>query len=82
MRTPKFSDPSLDNCGSSSLSDTTRHQHTEDYVRTFDQTKNASGAPSFVWVKGEPLFLSKMSGDMVNRGKVPKTPCRNCGKCH
>ena len=41
-------------CGKHRLS-----QPSEDYAKVFESTKDALGAPTFVWVKAEPPFRSK-----------------------
>ena len=53
-----------------------------DYQRDFTSTQHAPGAPAFVWIKGEPHFRSRNSGDLVNCVHQPKTPCRVCGHSH
>jgi|Transcript_24976 hypothetical protein len=55
---------------------------TPDYQRVFESTQHTLGAPAFVWIKGEPHFRSRNSGDPVNWVRQPKTPCRVCGHCH
>ena len=52
---------------------------TLDCQRVFENTQHASRAPAFVWIKGEPHFQSRNSGDLVNYARQPKTPCRVCG---
>ena len=36
-----------------------------DYQRVFESTQHAPGALAFVWIKGEPHFRSRNSGDLV-----------------
>ena len=36
----------------------------------------------FIYVKGVPHFRSKTTGDLVNAGEPPNTPCRSCQNCH
>ena len=52
------------------------------YDKLFEDSKDALGAPPFIYVKGVPHFRSKTTGDLVNAGKPPNTPCRSCQKCH
>ena len=52
------------------------------YDKLFEESKDAPGAPPFIYVKGVPHFRSKTTGDLVNAGKPPNTPCRSCQKCH
>ena len=52
------------------------------YDKLFEDSKDAPGAPPFIYVKGVPHFRSKTTGDLVNAGKPPNTPCRSCQKCH
>ena len=52
------------------------------YDKLFEDSKDAPGAPPFIYVKGVPHFRSKTTGDLVNAGKPPNTPCRFCLKCH
>ena len=54
---------------------------TPDYQWVFESTQHTPGAPAFVWIKGEPHFRSRNSGDLVNCVRQPKTPCRVCGHC-
>ena len=55
---------------------------TVDYQRFFEATQEAPGAPAFIWIKGEPHFRSRNSGDLINCSRPPKTPCKVCGHAH
>ena len=81
------SSESATSSSSSSSSDgephSSRKSHSQgSYERFFEDTKDAAATPPFVYVKGVPHFRSKTTGDLVNAGKPPNTPCRPCQNCH
>ena len=51
-----------------------------DYQRNFEATQHAHRAPAFIWIKGEPHFRPRNSGDMINCSCPPKTPYMVCGR--
>ena len=76
-----FSDSSSDDGGRAARKSSSSST-SPDYQKVFESTQHAPGAPAFVWIKGEPHFRSRNSGDLVNCARQPKTPCRICGHCH
>ena len=76
-----FTDSSSDGGGHTARKSSSSSM-SSDYQRVFESTQHAPGAPAFVWIKGEPHFRSRNSGDLVNCARQPKTPCRICGHCH
>ena len=55
---------------------------TVDYQRTLEATQEAPEAPAFIWIKGEPHFRSRNSGNLINCSRPPKTLCKVCGHAH
>ena len=58
------------------------HKEISNYDKLFEESKDATGAPPFIYVQGIPHFRSKTTGDLVNASKPPNTPCRSCQRCH
>ena len=57
-------------------------QHHGQLSAHLEATQVAPGALAFSWIKGEPHFRSRNSGDLINCLRSPKTPCKVYGHAH